>query len=995
MPGRNSDKKDASRESVLKGQRSDNTHEVPDWSRFPVVGIGASAGGLEALEEFFGATKPDMNAAFVVITHLDPNRASMMAEILAKFTSMEVMEAVHEIPVEPNKVYVLPPGKTMSIYHGRLMLAKRSSSNEPLRPIDVFLRSLAEDQTENAIAIILSGNGSDGSMGLRSVQANLGIVLVQDPETAKYPSMPQSAIGTGLADFILPSNEMPEQILHYYERLQEKRQKVHVGEADSRANLAKILTTVKKLTGHDFSHYKKNTICRRIERRMSVHELRSLADYSRLLEGNKKEAQLLFKEFLIQVTKFYRDPEAFESLKNWLKKLLLSKNQYEETVRIWVPGCSTGEEAYSIAIIVKELLDELSLDITVQIFGTDIDEDAIIKARTGEYPISILEDVGERRANTYFVKDDDILRIRKDIREMVVFASQDLTHDPPFVRLDLISCRNLLIYFEMELQKRVLDIFAYALNSRGILFLGTSESVDNRTDEFIALDSKNKVFQRKSTYSAPRLKAETPIPQMRAAVLPPTEPTAPKVPNITAVAEHEIVGHYSPPAVIIDEDDNIIYFHGRTGKFLEPASGRANLNIQSMLHEDIQVSVLAAIKEGRESGREVVKHAVRVTINGDSCFLNVIVRSIAELKSKGGMLIIFQEVTIPSSILKTHSELEIMPDSRAKIAELEEQLKYSKENLQSTIEELETSNEELKSTNEELQSTNEELQSIAEESETTKEELNSLNEELLSVNSELETKNRELLSMNGDMRNLLNSVEVATVFLDNNLNIKRFTPQISKIMNLLPSDIGRPISDISTYLRDGDLDDKARNVLEDLNSTTQEVQTNDGRWYLIRIIPYRTLDSRIDGVVITFIDIDSQKRAQKELVTLSSELKGNLQFIEAIVNTIGQPILVLDKDLNVMMANHAFSDAFQVNWADTKDKKIYELGNEQWNIPRLRELLENILPKNQEMNDFIVEADFPTIGHRVMSLSAKRLELKELPGVERIILAIDDVTETT
>lgn len=561
------------------------------------------------------------------------------------------------------------------------------------------------------------------------------------------------------------------------------------------------------------------------------------------------------------------------------------------------------------------------------------------------------------------------------------------------MRLDLISCRNLLIYFEPDLQKKVLDIFSYALKPQGILFLGTSESVDNKNDDFLTLDSKNKIFQRKSYNLSRHLKGNPPVPEGRVIPSPPTQPFAPKSQNITAIAEHAIIGHFCPPAVIIDGDNNIIYFHGRTGKFLEPAIGRASLSIQPMLLEDIQFHVLAAIREGRESNKEVVKNAVRVTVNGDSRFLNIIVRPVPELKSTGGMLIVFQEVTVPKSILKLHQELEISPNSQAKINELEEQLKYSKESLQSTIEELETSNEELKSTNEELQSTNEELQSIAEESETTKEELNSLNEELLSINSELETKNRELMTLNGDMRNLLNSVEVATVFLDNNMNIKRFTPQISNIMNLLPTDVGRPIKDISTKLQNGNLALEARRVLENLNTKVKEVQTVDGYWYLVRIIPYRTMDSKIDGVVITFIDIDFQKKAQDKLSDLSSQLEGNLRFVEAVVNTIGQPILVLDEKLNVIMVNHAFTDAFQVKKGETIGEKIYDLGHKQWDIPDLRKLLEEILPQKQEMRGFIVETDFPSIGHRIMSLSAKRLELKEKPEIERIILAIDDVTK--
>jgi two-component system CheB/CheR fusion protein len=974
----------------------DETAEIDDGegprnNPFPIVGIGCSAGGLEALEAFFKNVDPELNIAFVVITHLVPKRPSMMADILGQYTTMEVVEAVHGMLIEPNKVYVIPPGKYMSIFHRALQLSERPPSHEPPKPIDFFLRSLAEDQGENAIAIILSGNGSDGTHGLRMVQANLGIVLVQRPETAKYTSMPQSAIDTGLADHVLPPEDMPGYIANFVKQFREKLGKERKPEPDAKVILQNILALVRKTTGHDFSFYKKNTICRRIDRRMSVHQLHGLQEYERYLHANPAEINLLFKELLIQVTKFFRDPEAFEALKNTLGKTLFVNPNNENGIRAWIPGCSTGEEAYTIAIILKELMEEKNENIPVHIFGTDIDEEAIVVARTGEYPISVATDIGEGRVKRFFTKEDDHLRVRKDIREMVVFAPQNIVHDPPFVRLDIISCRNLLIYFEPELQKRVLDIFAYALKPLGTLFLGTSESVDGKVEEFATLDSKSKVFQRRDyveQYSNVEMGA---VPEDKLN-LPSIEPLPAKSPNITTAAEHAIINHYSPPAVIIDSNDNIVYFHGRTGKYLEPAMGKASLYIQSMLRDEIRFQTMSAIRETRETGREVVKEAVQVASNGESRFMNIYTRPIPELKSIGGLMVVFQDVTIPQEILKKHHELEIAPNSNAQISKLEDELKYTKENLQSTIEELETSNEELKSTNEELQSTNEELQSIAEESETTKEELNSLNEELLSINSELETKNRDLLSLNADMKNLLNSVDVATIFLDSELRIKRFTPQISAIMNILPSDIGRPFSDISTNLLNGDITSDSRKVLEDLNTKVKEVRTVDGKWFNVKIIPYRTMESKIDGAVITFLDIDAQKKAQQKLVDLSQELKDSLTLTNAIIDSIKQPLLVLDRDLKVVMASRAFTDMFRVDRSGTEGRKIYELGNREWDIPQLRELLDKIIPLKNEINDFMVEHDFPIIGHRIMSLSAKKLDLKE-PETEQIIITIDDVTE--
>ncbi|HXZ23161.1 MAG TPA: CheR family methyltransferase, partial [Methanomassiliicoccales archaeon] len=850
-------------------QAAEEPSESEKKTGFPIVGVGGSAGGLEAMELFFKSCPAETGLAYVIISHLDPKHPSILAELLSRDTSMDVLEATDRIKVEPNKVYVMPPGKELIIVKGRLRVFQRQADNEPHMPIDQFLRSLAEDQDMNAIAVILSGNGTDGSFGLRHIKGNIGMAMVQDPATARYDNMPRSAIATGLVDYVLAPQDMPEQIMKYVKSLQERiaREKGRGVPADQEA-VFKILNIVRTQTGHDFSLYKRNTIYRRIERRMNVHQIQTKQGYADFLRKNPSEVHVLFKEMLIQVTRFFRDPEAFDALKANLKDTVLTDKQSGTDLRVWCPGCSSGEEVFSLAIVLHELMVETGKHYNVQIFGTDIDEDAIDIARGGTYPNSVTADLTPERIEKYFTKDEDRLKVRKEIREMAIFAPQNAIRDPPFSRLDLITCRNLLIYFEPVLQRKLMETLTFALNPGGLLFLGTSESVDGFADDFDTLDSKYKVFQRRPYPQMPVTREPIAVPPRREEI-PPTRAKVEKTLNVRATAEAVVLNEFSPPSIVVNSKDEIVYFHGRTGKYLEPSPGKASLTLQNMLKEDVRFAVMSALRESRGGDKKVIRRATRVTVNGDSSFLNIIVRPVTELKGVGGMLIVFQDIVIPKEVLKEHQELTLAPDKEAYIKELEKELSYTKESLQSTIEELETSNEELKSTNEELQSTNEELQSVAEESETAKEELHSLNEELMSVNSELEKRNQDLSSAASDWRNLLNSIDVVVVFLDSKMRIKRFTPQVEKIMNLLPTDVGRPIQDISLGLKYIDIVKDSTAALEKLSTKELEVQTTDGRWYALRIMPYRTVENVIDGVVITFTDIDGQKKAQEELQNLA------------------------------------------------------------------------------------------------------------------------------
>jgi two-component system CheB/CheR fusion protein len=845
-----------------RSKEAEKSNDQEISSSFPVVALGSSAGGLEANEAFFKNVPLGSDVAYVVITHLEPNHPSLLVEIIARCTTMETLQAESDMVVQKNKIYVIPPGKGMMIADGRLHLFSRETGHVPFMPIDYFFRSLAEDVKDNSVAVILSGNGSDGSIGLRAINANLGLAVVQKPETAKYESMPRSAIETGLVDYVLPPDEMPGMILKYVHALGIRTRPAKLEPLGGPDALQKILAIEKRETGHDFSYYKKSTINRRVERRLSVHQLENMEKYANYLVANPKETHLLFKEMLIEVTSFFRNPQAFDSLKETLTKYVTETKANKDNFRVWVTACSTGEEAYSIGIILKEIMEETGKSLQVQIFGSDMNDEAINFARAGDYSHAIADDVEAKRLEKFFLKHEHGYRVKKEVREMVIFAPHDVIQDPPFLHLDLLACRNLLIYFEPVLQRSVLEIFSTALNSGGILFLGESESINGYHDRFTAVDPKWKIYQRGiSTPCAGPVQSDVQVRQNGETSR--KDATVIKVQTINERAEKILLKEHTPPSMIINEKNEIVYFHGRNSRYLEHPQGKASFSIRDLLREDLRYMVISAISETRTSGKKVTKNEVQVQPGGDVSFLEITVSPMENQKQVSDLLVVFDEKIIPQSILKDKQELLITPNKETRLDELEGELKFTKDSLQSTIEALELANEELTSTNEELQSNNEELQSVVEESETGKEELNSLNEELLTVNSELERKNQELSQINSDLRNLLNSVDEAIIFLDIDLKIRRFTPQIDLIMNLLPGDLGRSISDIAMNIRYDDLLADIKSVLDSLNTIEKEVQTKEGRWYKLKILPYRTIENVIDGVVITFYDIELQKEAQE------------------------------------------------------------------------------------------------------------------------------------
>ncbi|MBM9514014.1 chemotaxis protein CheB [Desulfogranum marinum] len=875
---------------------------------FPIVGIGASAGGLEAFELFFEAMPPDSGMAFILVSHLDPSHTSILPELIQKKTSMNVLHVADHMQVQPDHVYVIPPGKEMAILNGYLKLMEVSGSRGTALPIDSFFRSLAQDQRSNAVCIIFSGTGTDGTLGLRAIKGEAGMAMVQDEKSAKYDGMPRNAIATGLVDYILPPAKMPEQLISFSSYMMKgSGDKIHDEDDKIQNALQKIFILLRSSTNHDFSQYKKNTIFRRIERRMHVHQIVDITSYVRYLQESERERHILFKDLLIGVTSFFRDGTAFELLKEKYLPVLFEGKPDEYQVRIWVPGCSSGEEVYSIAMIARECMEMMDHHYNIQIFGTDIDEEAINIARAGIYPDSIVADVSPERLKSFFIKDEHTYQIKKVIREMVVFATQNIIKDPPFTRLDMLCCRNLLIYFTQDLQKLLFPIFHYSLKKDGILFLGSSETTGYASNLFTCLDKKWKFFTPIASANSPQAVPHFPLHTPLHQAMSHKQTTHPKVFDEfkTQKLLKSIIAQSDLPAcVVIDDQANIIYIHGRTGHFLEPAEGEISTNLLAMARHGIKTGLTNAIHKVLVSHQETVIKGLHVKTYDGLFDVNLIVRPLPDLEtgSSGIMMVIFEPV---SSDLKPQAKHAVTREHEKgdEYEKLEHELQYTKENLQSTIEELETSNEELMSANEELQSTNEELQSTNEELETSKEELQSLNEESTTVNSELQSRIDELIKANDDIKNLLDATEIATIFLDINFELSRFTSTVKNLFPLKYTDIGRPIKHFSSTLVNVDLQSLAAKVLEDLNMIELEVNDNKQKTYRMRLRPYRTINNVIDGVVITFEDITQIKLIEAQLEASSFSFEKKLTMMSKVFMDSADPIIIEDLGGTIIDAN--------------------------------------------------------------------------------------------
>ena len=944
---------------------------------FPIVGIGSSAGGLAAIEAFFSAMPldPEVGMSFVLVQHLSPDHKSILSELVRRYIRMQVYDIEDGMEIKPNCTYIIPPNRDMALLNGTLHLLEPTAPRGHRLPIDFFFRSLAQDQRERAICIVLSGNGSDGTLGVRAVKGEGGMVMVQSPASAEYDGMPQSAIATGLVDSVLTPAEMPAQLIAYVTHSFGKRSgSVSAPTPYSGDTLKKICVLLRSHAGHDFSQYKESTLFRCVKRRMAIHQIEQPDDYLRYLQKNPAEIEALFRDLLIGVTSFFRDPEAFAVLESQVIPRLFAMKPEGGSIRVWVCGCSTGDEAYSIAILLQEHLETLNQTYKVRVFATDIDRQAVEQARSGTFTASIAADVSPKRLARFFSHDPDgsTYRIQKVIRDLVIFSEQDLVNDPPFSKLNLICCRNLLIYMNSELQKRIIPLFHYALNPGGVLFLGSSETVGSFTMLFSTMDRKWKIYLRRSDLpGAAHTALGAFLPQRPEGE---THPPSLKGPgrcevkaSLRELTEQALLQHYVQTAVLINLRGEILHIYGRAGKYLEPAIGEATMNILPMAREGLLRELTTALHKVASSEEPVCHSGLRVKTNGEFITVNLTVKRVTAgdggAESPELLLVLLEEVQLDRHALSGESAAGISDQSSAGpdacVATLEQELRAKEEHLHITLEEMQTSNEELRSINEEMQSVNEELQSTNEELETSKEELQSVNEELATVNAELQAKVAELSRANDDMNNLLAGTGIGTLFVDLQLRITRFTPAATEVINLIQTDVSRPAAHIASNLVGYDcLIEDVKTVLDSLTPVEVEVQTKAGAWYLMRIRPYRTLGNVIEGVVITFVDISKLKETEEKLRRAQ-----DLQRLAVVLRDSNDAITVQGMDGSIRAWNRGAArmygwseaEALAMNISATIPEAQREEAKELvWRLQR-GEVVDSLKTKRQTKDDRILD----------------------------------------
>ena len=944
-----------------------------------IVGIGASAGGLNALKEFFRHVPEDSGLAYVVVVHLSPEHKSMLAELLQANVKMPVTQVTKTQHLEANHVYVIPPKSNLSTIDTHLRLSELEEKRIDRAPIDHFFRTLAKTHDGSAIGIILTGTGSDGTLGMKEIKEKGGLTIVQDPTEAEYDGMPQSAIATGLMDLVLPLDEIADYLMRFIKtqpRIKLPEDENDLDQEESKL-IQRVFSQVKARTGRDFTRYKLATLMRRMQRRMQIYQVELLSDYLELLRKNPEEVRALSDDFLINVTSFFRDKEVYDYLEENVIPKLFENKKSESQIRVWSVGCATGEEAYSLAMLLYEAASEMEISPDIQIFASDLHETSLKKAREGYFPGDINAEINTERLKQFFTRQEGGYRIRKEIREMVIFTPHNLLADPPFSRINLVMCRNLLIYLKKETQKNIFELLHYALVPGGNLVLGTSESLDH-TDLFKIKNKEFSVYTRKNVNS----------PEPRLPVFPKTKNHFPE--NVTnekgdvismGALHYKTVERYGPPSLLISPDYQLLHISETAGRYLRIPGGEPSRDAFKLVRHELTLELRSVIHTSREKKTAVRSKPVVLSVEGEQRQVFMSSRIIEEDNQENVILVMFEEYDPPGRLVEKAQE--IPKDSTlAKLnEELEEELRDKDQQLQAIIEEYETSREEMKASNEELQSANEELRSTMEELETSKEELQSVNEELTTLNQENRHKVAELSQVHDDLQNLLTATDIATLFINKEMRIQRYTSRLSELFNIRPEDRGRPISDITSKLGYDKLEKDAEKVLRNLQPIEKETTDSEGNVYLTRLRPYRSSEDKIDGVVITFIDFTVRKKVEEDL-------RNSKLYAESIVETLHEPLLILNPDLIVKNANAEFYNHFKVNRKETTGRMIYDLGNGQWNIPRLRELLEDVLPENEVFNDFEMEHTFQDIGKRVMLVNARRLD-----DVQLILLGIRDITE--
>ncbi len=944
-----------------------------------IVGLGSSAGGLDALARFFGAMPSDSGMAFVLVQHLDPTHGSLMAELVGRYTSMPVVQVQADTPIEADHVYCIPPGRYLSIGARTLRLAAPLGTGSVRMPIDVFLRALAADVQEQAVGIVVSGTGTDGTIGLHAIKAAGGLAMAQDPATAQHDGMPRSAIAAGAVDQLASPEQMPRVLLEYLHRTHGRG----AGEAPSASTLADehlqgVLATLRERTDFDFRDYKRGMLERRIGRRMGLKHVDDLGEYVRLLREQPAEARLLFEDLLINVTSFFRDPEVWRELRERVIQPLVARLESGVPVRVWVPGCATGEEAYSMAMLLVEELEAARKTVAVQIFASDVDVAALAFARDGLYPEAVAADLSPERRRRFFVEEGLGARIGKELRESVIFARQNLLQDPPYSRLHLISCRNVLMYFEGAARRRILPLLHFALLEGGSLLLGSADGIGQDEDLFEALSSKAHLYRRVGPTRYDRVQFPTRAESGS------TRPVdrgahAPGARQFGALARQLLLDRFAPACVLIDRRCEILFFAGATHDYLHQPAGVPTWSLMPRLRNGLQAKLRTAINGVLADGQRRIVAGAHVRRSDGWHRVQLTVEPVPMARDTDGLLLVSFVDEPRGSPVPTMLEVAEQRDEPGTRA-LEDELRATREDLQGTIAELEGSNQELTVSNEEVMSVNEELRSSNEELETSKEELSSLNEELNTVNTQLEDKVDQLQRVNNDLDNLLTSTNIATIFLDTTLRVRRFTPVAIRLFDLSAAHVGHPVGDLARRCLDPDLPSDAAQVLAHQHPVSKEVLSRDGRWYVRQVRPYRTHDGRIDGVVITFSDVAAEALQEARL------------YAEAIVDAVRQPLLVLDPGLRVQSANRSFYETFGMTPEASVGRVVTELCDCERGVPALPAPLGEILRNGAPLVNVEVEHVVGTIGRRTLRLDTRTLA-RGGGRPDLILLAIEDITE--